>query len=100
MTANEIITELIPISSRLELEDKKWVARHFPPNLGAKRDIPDEAEINDSVTKMLHDGILDQSMKPIKGGGSSFWQNCRNLLGFGKRKASAPAQTPQQNGGP
>lgn len=43
--------------------------RHWPPNLGASRDIPSDALIHYSVDDMVQAGILDES--PYKGGDNS-----------------------------
>lgn len=41
-----MITEWIPLFSRRELEDDKWVARRIPPNGGDPRDLPSGALIH------------------------------------------------------
>ncbi|KAE8349209.1 hypothetical protein BDV28DRAFT_163816 [Aspergillus coremiiformis] len=65
------LAELLPIFTRLELEKGIWVLRRFPPNLGAHRDIPVEAEIHLSVNKMVNAGVLDKESIPKKGGDNS-----------------------------
>ncbi|KAK8168589.1 hypothetical protein BKA80DRAFT_308310 [Phyllosticta citrichinensis] len=62
------LVECLPLFTRLELERGKWVPRHFPPNFGASRDIPLDAEIHPSVAKMVKAGILQGSLIPVKGG--------------------------------
>ena len=43
--------------------------RHWPPNLGANRDIPSDATIHHSVNDMVQAGIIEES--PYKGGDNS-----------------------------
>lgn len=62
------ILEILPFFTRLELEGGKWVPRHFPPNLGAKRDIPLDANIHPSVKAMNFAGILSPDQMPVLGG--------------------------------
>ncbi|KAK8186470.1 sporulation associated protein [Phyllosticta citribraziliensis] len=62
------LIECLPIFTRLELENGKWVPRHCPPNMGARRDIPLDAEIHPSVAEMVKAGILQGSLIPVKGG--------------------------------
>ncbi|KAF2265212.1 hypothetical protein CC78DRAFT_559982 [Lojkania enalia] len=62
------ILELLPIFSRLELEGGKWVPRHLPPNNGARRDIPSNAEIHPTVSAMYHAGVLSLEQMPVLGG--------------------------------
>ncbi|KKK22133.1 hypothetical protein AOCH_003013 [Aspergillus ochraceoroseus] len=62
------VTEVLPIASRLELENGKWVPRRLPPNLGAERDLPDGATIHPSVLEMREAGILDEFPIPKPGG--------------------------------
>jgi hypothetical protein len=62
------ILEILPIFSRLELEDGKWVPRHMPPNFGARRDIPLEAHIHPTVEAMHRAGVLSKDQMPILGG--------------------------------
>lgn len=63
--------EILPIFTRLELESGKWIPRHWPPNLGAARDIPTDAVVHHSVDDMVAAGILDRS--PHKGGDNSHY---------------------------
>jgi hypothetical protein len=51
-------TEVLPFFSRLELEFGAWVPRHWPPNLGANRDIPEDAEIHHSVYRLYKAGVI------------------------------------------
>ncbi|KAK7613323.1 hypothetical protein BKA81DRAFT_396277 [Phyllosticta paracitricarpa] len=62
------LIECLPIFTRLELENGKWIPRHCPPNYGARRDIPLDAEIHPSVIEMVETGILRGSSIPVKGG--------------------------------
>jgi hypothetical protein len=62
------VLEILPFFTRLELEDGKWVPRHFPPNLGAKRDIPLDAAIHHSVKAMSRAGIISEDQTPVLGG--------------------------------
>ncbi|KAF3161098.1 hypothetical protein TWF225_007469 [Orbilia oligospora] len=43
------VLEVLPLFTRLELEFGRWVPRHWPPNLGFTRDIPDDAVFHESV---------------------------------------------------
>ena len=61
-------TEVLPIFSRLELEDGKWIPRHLPPNFGAARDIPLEANIHPTVEAMHRAGVLSKDQMPVLGG--------------------------------
>jgi len=65
---NHTSTEILPIFSRLELESGKWVPRHLPPNFGAARDIPLEANIHPTVEAMHRAGVLSKDQMPILGG--------------------------------
>ncbi|KAA8651229.1 hypothetical protein EYZ11_007815 [Aspergillus tanneri] len=62
------ILEILPVASRLELENGKWVPRRLPPNMGAARDIPNGAHIHPSVYEMLESGILKDFPIPKQGG--------------------------------
>ncbi|PVH81831.1 hypothetical protein DL98DRAFT_623095 [Cadophora sp. DSE1049] len=62
------ILELLPIFNRLELEGGRWVPRHWPPNLGAPRDIPHGAEIHPSVYNLHRAGVLKDDQLPKTGG--------------------------------
>ncbi|KAL2870286.1 T6SS phospholipase effector Tle1-like catalytic domain-containing protein [Aspergillus lucknowensis] len=62
------ILEILPVASRLELENGKWIPRRLPPNFGAARDIPCEATIHPSVYEMLESGILKDFPIPKPGG--------------------------------
>ncbi|EZF31568.1 hypothetical protein TMEN_2627 [Trichophyton mentagrophytes] len=55
--------ELLPIFTRLELEDHQWKPRYWPPNCGAHRDIPTEATLHCTVEKMHKAGILKKMPK-------------------------------------
>ncbi|KAL0261285.1 hypothetical protein SLS55_004982 [Diplodia seriata] len=75
------IIEIIPIFTRLELEKGKWVPRHWPPNLGAPRDIPEEGVIHPSVDEMIKAGILDEKSVPAKGGDNPHLPSVAAALG-------------------
>ncbi|KAH7356398.1 sporulation associated protein [Rhexocercosporidium sp. MPI-PUGE-AT-0058] len=62
------ILEILPIFNRLELEKGRWVPRHWPPNLGAPRDIPHGAEIHPSVYSLHRAGVLKDDQLPQTGG--------------------------------
>ncbi len=62
------LQELLPIFNRLELESGRWVPRHWPPNLGAPRDIPHGADIHPSVYNLHRAGVLKDSELPKTGG--------------------------------
>ncbi|KAI9369076.1 hypothetical protein BJX61DRAFT_545942 [Aspergillus egyptiacus] len=62
------ILEILPVATRLELEDGEWVPRRLPPNFGAARDIPHGATIHPSVYEMLESGILEDFPVPKPGG--------------------------------
>ncbi|KAH8587871.1 hypothetical protein B0O99DRAFT_731593 [Bisporella sp. PMI_857] len=62
------ILELLPIFNRLELEGGRWVPRHWPPNLGAPRDIPHGADIHSSVYDLHRAGVLKDDQLPKTGG--------------------------------
>ncbi|TAQ86876.1 hypothetical protein B7494_g4791 [Chlorociboria aeruginascens] len=64
------ILEILPLFTRLELEKGRWVPRHWPPNLGAPRDIPDGAQIHHSVYNLHRAGILRDDHLPKTGGDS------------------------------
>ncbi|KAM5443928.1 hypothetical protein MferCBS31731_001174 [Microsporum ferrugineum] len=61
LQANEI--ELLPVFTRLELEDHQWKPRYWPPNCGAHRDIPTEATLHHTVEQMHKAGILKKMPK-------------------------------------
>lgn len=63
-----LLAEFLPIFTRLELENGKWVPRRLPPNLGAPRDLPHDSVIHPSVKEMVKAGILDQESIPARGG--------------------------------
>ena len=49
--------------TRLELEDREWVPRHWPPNLGASKGIRTIPHIhNESVNNMLDSGVLEKGL--------------------------------------
>ncbi|KAL8960392.1 MAG: hypothetical protein Q9193_002894 [Seirophora villosa] len=58
------VTEIIPLFSRLEYENEKWVVRRFPPSLGAYRDIPSGADIHPSVKLLFKQGTLPKEETP------------------------------------
>ncbi|KAJ5320468.1 hypothetical protein N7508_000751 [Penicillium antarcticum] len=73
------ILECLPIFTRLELEKGKWVPRRLPPNLGASRDLPIDAEIHPSVNEMIRAGILKEESIPVRGGDNSHLPNVANI---------------------
>ncbi|KAI4090257.1 MAG: hypothetical protein LQ344_004883 [Seirophora lacunosa] len=58
------LIEIIPLFSRLEYENEKWVVRRFPPSLGAYRDIPSGADIHPSVKLLFKQGTLPKEETP------------------------------------
>ncbi|PGH23674.1 hypothetical protein AJ80_02280 [Polytolypa hystricis UAMH7299] len=64
------IIEILPLFTRLELENGEWIPRYWPPNFGALRDIPSDARIHTSVQQMHKAGILTH-MPKIGGDGPS-----------------------------
>lgn len=85
-----------PFFSRLELEGGKWVPRHWPPNLGAPRDLPSNARIHSSVKTMVKAGLIEM---PKTGGDNSHFTNTRGIFarwfGFGGNKTQEQAPTPE-----
>ncbi|KAK2731618.1 hypothetical protein FQN57_003271 [Myotisia sp. PD_48] len=77
--------ELLPLFTRLELEKGKWIPRRFPPNLGAPRDIPNDAVIHPSVNEMVKAGIIDAESIPKKGGDNSHFPTIASISGTWKR---------------
>ncbi|KAJ5758693.1 hypothetical protein N7520_005849 [Penicillium odoratum] len=73
------ILELLPIFTRLELENGKWIPRRLPPNLGAPRDLPNDAVIDPSVKEMIQAGILDKESIPPRGGDNPNLPNVANI---------------------
>ncbi|KAL2062511.1 hypothetical protein VTL71DRAFT_6777 [Oculimacula yallundae] len=84
------ILELLPIFNRLELESGKWVPRHWPPNLGAPRDIPHGAEIHPSVYSLHRAGVLRDDQLPQTGGDNPHISPLRASFAWG---AKGQAQT-------
>lgn len=62
------IIESLPFFTRLELENKEWVPRYWPPNMGASRDIPHDAVIHPTVEQMRQAGVLQANQMPQTGG--------------------------------
>ncbi|KAK6525978.1 hypothetical protein TWF281_011021 [Arthrobotrys megalospora] len=62
--------EIIPLSSRLELENGKWIPRYWPPNMGGKRSVPHDANIHRSVDILRQNGVLGADDMPKLGGPS------------------------------
>ncbi|KAI4152151.1 MAG: hypothetical protein LQ341_000764 [Variospora aurantia] len=58
------LIEYIPLFSRLEYEEEKWVVRRFPPSCGAYRDIPAGADIHSSVKLLFEQGVLPKDETP------------------------------------
>ncbi|KAF7590129.1 hypothetical protein BBP40_003242 [Aspergillus hancockii] len=88
------ILEVLPIFTRLELEKGEWVPRRIPPNLGAPRDIPVEAEIHSSVNEMVKAGILDKESIPKKGGDNPNLPNPASVVSTLKRARRNLARQP------
>lgn len=64
--------EILPIFTRLELEDGRWVPRHWPPHLGRRRSLPKGAKIHPSVYELHRAGILTSEQLPQTGGSSPY----------------------------
>lgn len=79
------MSEFLPIFTRLELEKGKWVPRRLPPNMGAPRDLPMDAQIHSSVNEMVRAGILDEKSIPERGGDNSHLPNVANVAYTWKR---------------
>ncbi|KAL8921769.1 MAG: hypothetical protein Q9208_005526 [Pyrenodesmia sp. 3 TL-2023] len=60
------LIEYIPLFSRLEYKDEKWVVERFPPSRGAYRDIPTGAEIHPSVKLLYEEGVLSEDETPAR----------------------------------
>lgn len=73
------IKEFLPIFTRLELQNGKWIPRRLPPNMGAPRDLPHDAVIHPSVKEMIKAGILDKESIPPRGGDNPNLPNVANL---------------------
>ncbi|KAJ6263850.1 hypothetical protein Dda_2422 [Drechslerella dactyloides] len=58
------ILEVVPFISRLEYEKGKWVPRYWPPNFGASRDIPADADIHPSLVALQEGGVLKPTEVP------------------------------------
>ena len=104
------LTEFLPIFTRLELENGKWVPRRLPPNLGASRDLPRYAVIHPSVKEMIKAGILDKKSIPPRGGDnpnlpnianiSNTWGSLRKSLASQELGKSESSNTSDANGPP
>ncbi|ORY68275.1 uncharacterized protein BCR38DRAFT_335461 [Pseudomassariella vexata] len=86
------IIEILPIFTRHELEDGKWVLRRYP-NLGRARDIPANAEIHASVNDYVARGKI---AKPRTGGGKGLgfagllsWINVKERFKWWKNVAKS-----------
>ncbi|KAF2179680.1 hypothetical protein K469DRAFT_673774 [Zopfia rhizophila CBS 207.26] len=79
------IIEILPFFTRLELESGKWVPRHWPPNLGAPRDISNGAKIHKSVYELCQAGYLTEEQMP-KTGGDNPHINVTGALNFWAKK--------------
>ncbi|KAF2839962.1 hypothetical protein M501DRAFT_1016047 [Patellaria atrata CBS 101060] len=90
------ILELLPFFARLELENGKWIPRHFPPNLGAPRDIPKGANIHKSVYELHQAGYLTDEQLP-KMGGNNPHINPTGALFAWTQKRSAAQQAAQKS---
>lgn len=71
--------EVLPVFTRLELEHGQWVPRYWPPNMGAKRDLPEEAVIHESVQQMYNAGVISE-MPKLGGDEPPILQNPFGLL--------------------
>ncbi|KAK6355164.1 hypothetical protein TWF696_004284 [Orbilia brochopaga] len=64
------VLEVLPVFTRLELEFGRWVPRHWPPNLGFTRDIPEGAVFHESVHRRERAGCgyspINDGYKPCK----------------------------------
>lgn len=93
-------TEFLPIFTRLELENGKWVPRRLPPNMGAPRDLPHHAVIHPSVKEMIKAGILDKKSVPPKGGDNSNLPSIANITHtWGTLRKSLSSQTSNKSEG-
>ena len=80
-----IKAEILPISSRLELQrNGLWKPKYFPSALGSRRGIPKGAKIHASVTNMMECGILGADMQWVEGAPPGFWDRLRGWLGVRK----------------
>ncbi|GES59805.1 sporulation associated protein [Aspergillus terreus] len=96
------IFEILPLFTRLELEEGRWIPRRLPPNLGAPRDIPRGATIHHSVDEMIRAGILDPESIPPPGGGNSHLPSTDKITGAWKnmRKNLSPPPSPERENAP
>ncbi|KAL3487813.1 hypothetical protein BJX62DRAFT_240649 [Aspergillus germanicus] len=62
-TAAWWILETLPFFTRLELEHQEWVPRYWPPNLGASRDLPEDAVLHPSVQAMYRARVIPKMPK-------------------------------------
>jgi hypothetical protein len=83
--------------NRLELENGRWVPRHWPPNLGASRDIPHGAEIHSSVFNLHRAGIIRDSQLPKTGGNNPHISALRASFAWSKTSARETAVDKQLN---
>ena len=88
----DITKEILPIFTRLELEQGAWIPRHWPPNLGAKRDIPTHAEIHHSVQHMYQAGVLKLDQMPELGGDEPTLFIPSSVLKMWKTSKTPPAK--------
>ncbi|KAF3930308.1 hypothetical protein ABW19_dt0200735 [Dactylella cylindrospora] len=58
------ILEVMPFISRLEYEEGKWVPRYWPPNFGARRDIPADANMHPSLVALYEAGVVEDGDVP------------------------------------
>lgn len=68
--------ELLPLFPRLELEENGvWKPRVWPPNMGARRDIPKSAydPFHHSVRSLIDAGYIQKSEIPEPGDDNSTW---------------------------
>ncbi|KAI9888526.1 MAG: hypothetical protein M1814_006860 [Vezdaea aestivalis] len=87
------LIEILPLFTRLELENNRWIPRYWPPNLGATRDIPDGAEIHPSVQRMHQAGILTHNQMPRTGGDTpTIFLPSNALKMWSKRRNIQPQQ--------
>lgn len=93
------MVEFLPIFTRLELHNGKWIPRRLPPNLGAPRDLPDYAVIHPSVKEMIKAGILDKDSVPPRGGDNPNLPNVANVAyAWTKLRNNKTKQASQTNG--
>lgn len=93
------IFELLPLFTRLELENGHWVPRTWPPNFGTRRDIPLHANIHPSVDQMFRAGVLSLNQMPKLGGeeGPQILLPLTTLAGWTRQRQQRAAMAQQEN---